>query len=83
MVAGLRRRSRELQARVLQPGAQRGADAAAVVVPAVEPAQLDPQQRRLERVEPRGRADHAVVVARALAVRAEQADTVARARRRR
>ena len=47
-------------------------------LPAVEPAQLDAQQRRLEGVEPRGRADDAVVVARA-ARRASAAGGRARA----
>ena len=43
-------------------------------VPVVQTSELAPQDRRLQRVQPRGRSDDAVLVARALAVRAQQLD---------
>ena len=73
VVAGERRGRGQLEARVLEPGAERRADPPAVVVPAVEPPQLHAQQGGLERVQARRRPDHAVVVPRPLAVRPEQA----------
>ena len=61
-------------ARAGEPVAQTRSETAPVVVPAVEPAQLHAQQRGLQGVEPRRGADHAVVVARLLAVRSQEAD---------
>src|SRR5207245_6985073 len=52
---------------------------AAPVVPALEPPQLDPENRGLDLVEPRVVADHRVVVARRLAVLAERAELVGEA----
>ena len=71
---GGRRRSDHRRAG--QHAGQCGGGGAAALVDVVEPAQLHAQDRRLEGVEPRGGADHVMVVAGPLAVRAQQPDLV-------
>ena len=76
MVAAVHRTGGRLDARALQRAAQLSRRAPAMGVPTVEVAQLHAQDRGLERVQAGGRAHHAVAVARALAVRAQQAHAV-------
>ena len=76
MVGAVEGRRRQLDARAREALAQRGAEPATVVVAVVEVAQLHAQQGGLQRVEARGRADDPVVVARLLAVRAQQPDAL-------
>ena len=76
VVRAVERRVDQLHRAVAQAVAERRAEFTATAVPALEPAQLDAEDRGLERVQARGGPDHAVPVARALAVRAQQAHPI-------
>ncbi len=78
----VRRHPIRLRRELGEPLVQPRTEPAAFLVPAVQARQLAPQHRRLQGIQARRRADQAVVVARALAVCAQQPHAVGQLGRR-